>query len=57
MDVTGYLQKVAIRINQESLIPSLIQMTCPHMSPIERSSIADVEMAHEFGKVPLGRTE
>jgi hypothetical protein len=48
VDVAGYLQKIVVSIDQESLISALVKMTHPAMPSIKGGRIRDIEMAHEL---------
>jgi hypothetical protein len=53
MNITGYLQKIIICIDQKSFISSLIKMANTVMSAVECGCIGDVKMAHKLRKVAL----
>jgi len=57
MNVTGHGQKVVVCVDQEGLVPALVEMPHPVVPPIESRSVADVEMSHEIGKVPIGSVD
>ena len=57
MDISGYHGEISVFIHQETLVPSLVEMACSFMSPIEITGIGDIKPPHEFTKVPEGRFE
>jgi hypothetical protein len=52
VDVTRKDGKILVFIHKNALISSLVEMSDPFMSSIVIAGIGDVELAHEFGKVP-----
>jgi len=48
VDIARNLLEIRIRINEEGLIASLIEMARPFVGAIEVRGIRDVEVAHEF---------
>jgi hypothetical protein len=53
MKVSGHLQEIAIDINEEGLVPSLIEMTGPVMRLIVIACVGYIEMPHEVLKIRL----
>jgi hypothetical protein len=52
VNITANLLKIAIRIHQERFVTPLIKMAPSAMPPVVIGSIGDIEMTHEFLKVP-----
>ena len=52
VDVTREDGKILIFINKNAFISSLVQVSDPIMPSIVITGISDIELAHEFGKVP-----
>ncbi len=55
MNIAGYFQEIIIRVDQKSLISTLIQVSGTSVFAIERPGIADIEMTHEFRKIAFRR--
>jgi hypothetical protein len=53
MEVSGYLEEIAVDIDEKRLISSLIEMTGTVMGLVEITRVGYVEMAHEVLKIGL----
>jgi hypothetical protein len=52
VDIPGNFLKIFIRIHQKRLVTPLVKMACPVMLPVIIGSIGNIEMPHEFLKIP-----
>ncbi len=57
MDVTRQYGKIGISIHKDGFVSSLIKMADAPMPTVEIADVSDVEVAHEFGKVPKRRLD
>ncbi len=53
MDVAGYCEQVVVGVDQKSLVSALVQVPGAVVFSVECRSVADIEMAHEFGEISL----
>jgi hypothetical protein len=53
MDVARHLKEILIGVNKIGFISPLIKVPGSMVLAIERSGIADIEMAHELGQIAL----
>jgi hypothetical protein len=51
MDITGQDGKVGFLFHQNTLISSLIKMTCTSAAAVKITSVGYIEMAHEFAQI------
>jgi len=48
VDVLRYLQEIVVRINQIGLVSSLVKVTHPVVSLVEKGCVRYIEMPHEL---------
>ena len=52
VDIAREDGKILVFIHKDAFISSLIEVSDPFMPSIVITGISDIELAHEFGKVP-----
>lgn len=54
MDISGYLHKIAVCVDEKGFVPPLVEMATTVMSLIEITCVGYVEMTHKVLEICLG---
>ena len=54
MDVAGDFLQIIVRIDQEGMVATLVEMTRATMPPIEPGRVGDIKVPHELLEIPPG---